>query len=301
VNLLPAFVGAPTENAVYHTDALTLLSALPNASVDVVVTDPPYAEIERDYGRLTETEWMEIMTACVREFRRVLKPTGSAVMILQPNSEHVGKMRLWLWRFMVWCGEHWNIVQDAYWWNTAAVPTVHCQSEHGLMRPSVKTAVWVGNPDCYRDQSAVLWRASYERTAANKADHALETRPSGYSIRAGRMQETAGIRGGTTPYNLLPVANTNSRTSAGALGHGAGTASEVVDWWIRYLSKPGDLVLDPFMGTGTTALRARENGRRFIGCDLELRNVEICNEQLRAGYTLPLFARLPPRKNAVSA
>ena len=72
------------------------LPSLPAGCVDAVITDPPYAEVARDYGRWTEDEWAAMMHAVVGEVRRVLKPTGSAMFVLQPNSEKVGKMRPWL-------------------------------------------------------------------------------------------------------------------------------------------------------------------------------------------------------------
>lgn len=77
-------------------DCREVLPTLPSASVDCVITDPPYPHIRRSYGYWTEAEWFDLMRAVVPQCMRVLKPTGSAVFILQPNSERVGRMRLWL-------------------------------------------------------------------------------------------------------------------------------------------------------------------------------------------------------------
>lgn len=75
------------------TDAVKFLESLPDNSVSAIITDPPYPEIDRDYGRLTEREWEDLMGGVLRESRRVLKPRGSAVYILQSNSESVGRVR----------------------------------------------------------------------------------------------------------------------------------------------------------------------------------------------------------------
>jgi DNA modification methylase len=64
-------------------------------SIDAIITDPIYPEIDREYGRLTERQWHALMREVVAECRRVLKPKGSAVFILQPNAEKIGQMRLW--------------------------------------------------------------------------------------------------------------------------------------------------------------------------------------------------------------
>lgn len=246
-------------------DCRDLLPEVPDGSVDAVITDPPYAEVDRPYGRVTESDWHTLMQFVVRECRRALRPSGSMAIVLQPNSERVGRMRTWLWDFLAWAGREWNVVQDFYWWNHAAAPTVHCRREYGLMRPSVKYVVWLGEPDCYRCQDDVLWGQSDASKAQGAGDRALRRRPSGQSVRAGRMNATAAERGGSTPFNLLPIANTNSRTSGGAMGHGAATPKDLCDWWVRYITRPGALVLNPFGGSGTLAASCRDLGRRFLG------------------------------------
>jgi DNA modification methylase len=247
-------------------DCLDILPTLPDASVDAVVTDPPYPEIDRAYGRLTEAEWAALMYRAVQECRRVLKPTGSAVFILQPNSAKVGSMRLWLYRFLVWAGETWNIVQDAYWWNYNAMPNGGATSR-GLMRASVKYCVWLGPADCYRNQRAVLWRES-ETTSARRAslrfDQTTYTTPSGTERVPARMYAAAEERGGVTPYNLIPTRGIDETAS---LGHGAETPPLLCDWWVRYLCPPGGTVLDPFSGTATVGAATIKRGCSFIGIE----------------------------------
>lgn len=250
----------------HHGDCLDWMPTVPDGSIDAIISDPPYPEIDRDYGRMTESAWMDMMQEVVRQARRILKTTGSAVFILQPNSEKVGKMRLWLWEFMVWAGKEWNIVQDAYWWNIAAQPTVHTQRVHGLMRNSVKMSVWIGNDRCYRNQDAVVWAESTHNLAQRLSGRCDNTKsPSGHSANRSRMLQSAEIRGGVTPFNLLPLANTGSRTSAGANCHGAGTPLKLADWWTRYICPPGGTVCDPFAGSGTMGIAALNNGCNFIG------------------------------------
>jgi DNA modification methylase len=248
-------------------DCLTVLPTLEPGSVDAVITDPPYPEISRPYGRMTEVEWHAMIHALIPEVRRVLKPQGSAVFVLQPNSERVGRMRTWLWEFMAWVGKEWGIVQDVWWWNPTTPPTVHCQRTNGLMRPSVKACVWLGNPDCWRNQDAVLWTESARNAAVNREDRVLHRFPGGQSMRRERCAAAADERGGVTPFNLLPIPNTDSTTSAGAYGHGAGTPMALCSWWVRYICPPGGTVLDPFSGSGTTGLAARQHGCNYVGVE----------------------------------
>lgn len=251
-------------------DCLEELARLESGSIDTIFSDPPYPYIKRDYGYWTEAEWMPMMQEVVRQSRRILKPNGSAVFVLQPNSEKVGKMRLWLWRFMVWAGEEWGIVQDIYWWNFASLPDGI--SHFGLTRQSIKPCIWLGNPDCYRNQLAVLWAESEESRArrfSNRIDaiEGVRNSPSGQVVNRATMNKAIVSRGGVTPFNLLPITNTDSRSSAGASGHGAGTPLKLADWWLRYIAKPGGVVLDCFSGTGTTGIAARRLGLGYIGIE----------------------------------
>jgi hypothetical protein len=189
-----------------HGDCCKEMKKLRANSVDLIVTDPPYPEISREYGRLTEDEWHELMQTIVAEGRRVLKPTGSMIVILQPNFEKIGRMRLWLWEFLVWAGREWNLVQDVYWWNHGCLPSSSSNRKHGLMRQSMKMCIWLGSPDCYRNQENVLWLPSDDNFAQSKSDFALRIAPSGQHYRGSRIASTVDERGGSTPFNLLPVA-----------------------------------------------------------------------------------------------
>jgi DNA modification methylase len=274
-------------------DCLAVLPTLAAGSVDVVLTDPPYPRIKRSYGTWTEAEWWALMRAVVPECMRVLKPTGSAVFILQPNSERVGRMRTWLWEFMAWVGREWGIVQDAWWWNYTAIPEGH-SIQGRLMRPSVKACVWVGPSGCFRNQEAVLWALSdyTVRQALNTASRFRDNGPSGHGMNRQKCAAGAVQRGGSSPFNLLPVANSRGHTTAGAHGHGAGTPFALCSWWTRYLCPPGGRVLDPFMGSGTVGLAALEHGAEFIGIERVPEYVTIARKRIadaEARAATPLF------------
>lgn len=288
----------PTERepaVVVEGDALDVLRRLPSAAFDAVITDPPYPCIKREYGTWTEAEWFALMNPVVEECRRVLKPQGSAVFIIQPNSERVGRMRTWWLRFMLDWAERWGMVQDAWWWNPSVLPNGGACSG-GLMRNSVKAAAWFGPHDCYRDQDAALWEPNWDRISSHAMSRAAgrQRMPSGNSVNYQRVAETVTRRGGATPFNLLPFANANSTTSAGASGHGAGTPLALARWWVRYICPPGGLILDPFVGSGTMAVGAMAEGRRCLGIERIPKYVDIARRRIAAARAeSPLFARAP--------
>jgi len=252
----------------YLGDCLEILPTLEAGSVDAVITDPPYPHIKRDYGYWTEQEWWTMMMPVVAETRRILKPTGSAVFILQPNSEKVGKMRGWLWEFMAWVCREWNMVQDAWWWNMTG-PPMGGAAQHGLMRYSVSALVWCGQPDCYRNQKAVLWEESDRNRAyrTSRRSKLIHHGPSGCRVNVQQCSSASERRGGVTPYNLLPITYGPGQKAAGANGHGAGTPLKLADWWTRYICPPGGTVADWFMGSGTMGIAAVQNGCSFMGIE----------------------------------
>jgi DNA modification methylase len=257
--------------AIYHGDCRHVLPRLPSGVFDLVFADPPYPEVNRSYGRMTEADWHEMMQEVIPQLRRVLKPQGSAVLILQPNSRALGSMRPWLWEYLVWCCRTWNVVQDAYWWNYAALPEGHA-IQGKLLRPSLKYCVWLGAPDCHRRQDQVLWTESQGNVARRLSLRLRGKRnykPSGHGTDDYQAVRAALEAGGVTPFNVLPLPNTSSGGVNNKCNHGAMTPLELCDWWLRYLAPDRGLILDPFAGTATTGVVAQRLGLRFVGVEKE--------------------------------
>ena len=267
-------------------DCLDILPTIPDASVDAVITDPPYPHIKRDYGKWTTEEWWAMMVeGVVPEVRRILKPTGSAVFILQPNSEKVGKMRGWLWEFMAWVCREWNMVQDVWWWNVSALPMGGATTS-GFLRASIKACIWVGAENCYHNQDNVLWLPAQQTMMMERTDRirasikGREIAASGNSINRKQVYDTIQKRGGVTPFNIIPIGTDAARMADKGITHGAGTPLALMDWWLRYIVPSGGLVVDPFMGSGTTAVAAIKQRKHFFGCDTVPEYVDICNMRI---------------------
>jgi len=192
----------------------------------------------------------------------------------------VGKMRGWLWEFMAWVCREWNMVQDVWWWNIAVMPSGGA-TKHGLTRQGLKACVWCGESSCYRDQEKVLWTES-ERNALRRKHERFDGRktyPSGHSVSVS-IFNAAIQRGGVTPFNILPIPNTNSANSSGTNIHGANTPLKLIDWWMRYIVPPGSVVVDPFVGSGTMPVAAIKNRCHFFGCDTVQEYVDIANKRI---------------------
>jgi DNA modification methylase len=265
-----------------HGDCQNELKEISSRTVDAVICDPIYPEVNREYGRISEANWHAMMKAVVAECRRVLKPKGSAVFIFQPNYDKIGKMRLWLWEFLLWAAKDWNLVQDVYWWSIDAMPLAGTNRKYGLLRQSVKMCIWLGSPDCYRNQDAVLWTPSQATSAKHRSDIALRTGPSGRTFRNSTIAKSADERGGTTPFNLLPISTGGQ--PGGAEHHPAATPYDVAAWWCRYLLPPGGVLLDPFCGSGTMLVAGLDHGAsRVFGIEKEKQYLAIAKRRIANG------------------
>lgn len=265
-----------------HGDCRNELRKLSSRSIDAIITDPIYPEVNREYGRIIEKDWHALMWEVVAEAQRVLKPTGSMVVILQPNSEKLGKMRLWLWDFVAWAGREWNLVQDAWWWAVDMLPLGGIKRHQGLMRPSVKMCVWLGPPDCYRNQGNVLLTPSEATSARHRSDVLLRTGPNRKRYRNSTIAKAADERGGTTPFNCLPIPAGGNAHAGHA--HPAVTPYDLAAWWCRYILPSGGVLLDPFCGSGTMLLAGLDHeASRVMGIDRVAKYLRAARQRIEAG------------------
>jgi len=78
------------------------------------------------------------------------------------------------------------------------------------------------------------------------------------------------------PSNVLYIATEVSNTN-----HSAAFPVELPSWFIKLFTREGDVVLDPFMGSGTTALAAKRLKRKYVGIELKPEYVQIAKDRLK--------------------
>jgi DNA modification methylase len=118
--------------------------------------------------------------------------------------------------------------------------------------------------------------------AETKSDRALRSTPSGRTYRDGRIADTAEERGGTTPFNLLPVPA--GATAATSNGHPASLPYDVAAWWCKYLLPEGGVLLDCFAGSGTMLAAGLDFGAsRVIGVERQKRYIQIAQKKIADG------------------
>lgn len=256
-----------TATTLLHGDAVEKLKTIPDGTADVCLFDPPYPCIKRPYGTLTEGEWHDLIDSVLTECHRILKPQGSVVLVIQPNYEVSGRMRLWPWRCVVRAAEMWDdwgLVQDVYWFSPNALPCGGTQRSIGLLRTSIKWCVWLGRSDCYRNQEAVLKPPAAGTISGYCTSNRKQVHSSGHRLNLDGFDKALTERCGVTPLNLLtvPIGGPNPQ------GHPAVTPYRLAEWWCQYVLPPCGVLVDPFCGSGTTLLAALNCGAsQVVGID----------------------------------
>ena len=262
-------------------DCVRVMDRWPAFSVDAIITSPPYPRIDREYGRWTEAAWLTWMRQVIRSADRLLKPRGSMLLVIGPNSRHIGSLAPWPFQFVLDVfAAGLNVVQDSYWVKANRLP--QSLAGAGLMRDAVEWCVWIGPPDCYRDQAAVRWEYSdsmrrlIELGRRGRLADVRHASPSGSSVNKAAM---ARDRGGATPMNVLATGSAGGEAG----GHPAAFPESLAAFWVKYLCPPGGVVADPFAGSGTTCAVARRLGRRWVGIERRADYARAARRRIAAG------------------
>jgi site-specific DNA-methyltransferase (adenine-specific) len=249
----------------YARDCLRVLKAMPDASIDLVVTSPPYERQPKyDNGESYGREWFEgTFLEITAEIRRVLKDTGQ--FVLNYRSRKLGVERSTLqYELVEWIrGQGFLFAEDHVWVKPSPPP--------GRYKQALKDSIEY----CFRfaksDQFALYpehcltparWDAK-DRERRKKLDHNFDraNAPSGH----GRKRVQAGPDW-VAPSNVLV---TEPEFSPNPTKHPARFPPALPEFFIKLCTKPGDVVFDPFAGTATTAVVAEGLERRWIMAELD--------------------------------
>lgn len=258
------------------------LSTLPEGFVDLVVTSPPFALLrEKAYGNLDQAAYVDWLVSFGPLVRRVLKDTGSFVIDLGGAYQRGVPVRS-LYNFRVLlrlcdeCG--FFLAEEFFWHNPAKLPSpIEWVNKRKLRaKDSVNTLWWLSKTEHPRADVRNVLTPYSKRMLKLLEDPAgfiqPKERPSGHEI--GR--EFGANNGGAIPSNLLRCPNTESNSlylrlckQLGLRPHPARFPEALPEFFIRFLTQPGDLVVDIFAGSNTTGAAAERLGRRWLALECD--------------------------------
>lgn len=260
-------------------DCLGVLSELPDESLDLVVTSPPYdGQPKYGNGERYGRDWYEgLFLKMSQEVLRCLKPHGS--FVLNYRSKRSGNERGTLqYELVFWLREQGFLFCEDFVWGKPSPPPGRF---HRFLKDAVeycfqfaKTPHWQFYPEhCL---TSARWdRRDVERRKRFAHNYERVNEPSGQ----GRKRVQAGpdlVR----PSNLLYL---EPEFGPNPTSHPARFPVGLPTFFIKLLTQPGQLVFDPFAGTGTTGLAAEQLGRRWLLTELDAAYALVLDERLRAG------------------
>ncbi len=264
------------KSEIIYGDCLDILRNFPDNHFDLIITSPPYADSRKNtYGGILPSEYVGWFLPRSEEFFRVLKPTGSFVLNIKEKvvdgerSVYVLELILalrkqgWLWtEEYIW---HKKNSYPGKWPNRFRDSWERClhftkQKKFKMNQDAVMVPMgdWaqsrlksLGKNDIVRFDSQV--GSGFGKNIANWAERKL-----------------------AYPTNVLHLA-----TECGNKNHSAAFPKVLPEWFIKLFTDEGDIVLDPFVGSGTTCEVARELGRQSVGVEIKEEYYALANETLQ--------------------
>jgi len=251
--------------------------AKPN-SVDLIMTSPPFGLVrKKSYGNEDADQYCDWFRPFAEGFHRVLKDSGSLVIDIggawkpgQPTRS------LYHFKLLVMLVEEYgfHLCQEHYWWNPSKLPTPAewVNVRRVRVKDAVNTVWWLAKtPYPKANNKRILQPYSKSMEHLLKNGYTAKLRPSGHDISDKFNKDN----GGSVPPNLLAIANTESNgryqdqcRAENIAIHPARFPAQLPEYFVRFLTDPGDLVVDPFGGSCVTGVVAENLRRHWVCCEL---------------------------------
>jgi DNA modification methylase len=248
-------------NRIIHGDCIEFLKKFPKDSIDLIFADPPYYLQLPKGKRLKRANGTEVLPVedgwdsfksygeydmftkkWLKECKRILKPSGTIWVIgMYHNIFRTGKI---MQDLGFW------FLNDVIWVKAGALPNLSCRR----LTNNHETLIWA-----VRNKSSKGYTFNYKLLKEINNGRQMKDTDWHFSICRGkeRLRDDTGIRAHPTQKPL-----------------------KLVQRIILTSSKKGDLVLDPFMGSGTTAIAAIELERNWVGIEKEKKYVELAQNRV---------------------
>ncbi len=244
-------------------DSREVLKTLPENSIDLIVTSPPYADQRKNtYGGIHPDDYVEWFLPISAELLRVLKPTGTFILNIKERvvkgERHTYVIELilamrkqgWLWteefcwhKKNSYPGKWPNRFRDSW----ERLLQFNKQRQFNMYQEAVMVPVGDWSKKRLQNLSPTDQRRDESRVG------------SGFGKRVANWVGRELVY----PTNVLHMATVTRNKN-----HSAAFPESLPEWFIKLFTKEGDWVLDPFMGSGTTLRVAYRMRRNSIGIDI---------------------------------
>ena len=262
-------------NKIIQGNSLEQIKLLPNNSIDLVITSPPYADMKSyvNFSGIPANDYVSWFIPFIQEFERVIKPTGSFILNINDKVEN-GFRHPYVFDLIseIHKKTGFKLFERLFWNKMKGLPN---RSRFG---DRVEYIFWFAKEKgFYFDIDSM--RTPYSEKSIQRMKNPLKKRfaRTEENQNSNEYKEWHPNPGGALPTTLVNISSEAKRI---ADNHVAVYPVELAKYFINGSTKPGDLVLDPFMGTGTTAVAAKQLGRNWIGFEMQQEYVNVSNKRI---------------------
>jgi len=279
-------------NKIMQGDCMEILPLLPDGSADLVVTSPPYADQRAQvYGGVHADKYVEWFLPISAELKRILKPTGSFILNIKERVVQGERHPYVLELILAMRQQGWLWTEEYIW---------HKKNSYPGKWPNRFRDAW---ERCLHFTKQKQFSMYQEAVMVPMGDwrHARLRQLSDVDKRRDNSRSQSGFgkkvsnwvgRNYAYPTNVLHMATECSNRK-----HSAVFPVELPAWFIRLFTQPGDVVLDPFIGSGTTAIACVQLARRYIGIEINPEYIALAQERIdQKGDSHNLFTLCEARK-----
>lgn len=262
-------------DTIYHGNNVDVLAGFPDACIDLTVTSPPYDNLRQYNGYVFDFEGV------AKQLYRVTKPGGVVVWVVGDEVVNGGETGESFRQALGFMAQGFNLHDTMiYAKNGPAHPDV-------LRYHQVFEFMFIfskGKP------KAVNLLADRKNKWAGHSNFGTRTNRGKDGTIGGSTREGRTVKDYGTRWNIWEINNGYgySADEDYAYQHPAVFPESLARDHILSWSNPGDIVLDPFVGSGTTCKMAKETGRRWIGIDISAEYCKLAERRV-AGANVPLF------------
>ncbi|MCX7997413.1 MAG: site-specific DNA-methyltransferase [Leptospiraceae bacterium] len=261
---------------IYHGDCKEVLKKIPNESIDLIFTSPPYADRRKHtYGGIPPEKYVEWFLERSQEFLRVLKPSGTFILNIKEKAENGERHTYVLELILALRKQGWLWTEEFIW---------HKKNCYPGKWPNRFRDAWERLLQFNKNKKFKMFQEAVMVPLGNWVEDRLKRLNENDKIRfESRSKSGFGKnishwlkRDKAYPTNVLHLA-----TECSNKNHSAVFPESLPEWFIKLFTEEGDTVLDPFMGSGTTLRVAKRIRRNAIGIDTVEEYCEIAKEKLK--------------------
>ena len=257
-------------------DAKQQLQLLSSNSVQLIFTSPPYADQRKNtYGGIHPDKYVEWFLPIADELLRVLKPRGTLILNIKEKAVNGERHTYVLDLIKAMRAQGWLWTEEFIWHKKNSYPG----KWPNRFRDSWERLLQFNKSrkfDMYQESVMVPVGEWAKRRLGNLSERDKIRDESRAESGFGKNISNWVGRDMVYPTNVIHMATETSNK-----GHSAVFPRQLPEWFIKLFSVPGDTVLDPFAGSGTTVFVAQAMNRRALGIEIVPEYVEAIEEKLR--------------------